>query len=141
MCKMISGDEMRHHNAYSEFVKRIFDVDPSEMLLAFHYMMKEKIVMPAHFLRETGQSMGSAFEEFSMAAQRIGVYTSNDYIDIMQRLITKWNIDKLTGLTDEAEKARDYLMKLPERMHRISERMVISQKQTQFSWVQAATLK
>lgn len=141
MCKMISGDEMRHHNAYSEFVKRIFDVDPSEMLLAFHYMMKEKIVMPAHFLRETGQSIGSAFEEFSMAAQRIGVYTSNDYIDIMQRLISKWNIDKLTGLTDEAEKARDYLMKLPERMYRISERMIISQKQAQFSWVQAATLK
>jgi acyl-[acyl-carrier-protein] desaturase len=25
-------------------------------------------------------------------------------------------IDKITGLTDEAEKARDYLMKLPARM-------------------------
>jgi hypothetical protein len=27
--------------------------------------------------------------------------------------MTRWEIDKITGLTDEAEKARDYLMKLP----------------------------
>jgi hypothetical protein len=41
---MIAGDEMRHHHAYSEFVTQIFKVDPSEMLLAFNYMMKQKIV-------------------------------------------------------------------------------------------------
>jgi acyl-[acyl-carrier-protein] desaturase len=28
MCKMIAGDEMRHHHAYSEFVSAIFKVDP-----------------------------------------------------------------------------------------------------------------
>ena len=33
MCKMVAGDEMRHHNAYSEFVDRIFKVDPSQMML------------------------------------------------------------------------------------------------------------
>ena len=141
MCTIISGDEMRHHNAYSEFVSRIFEVDPSEMLLAFHYMMKKKIVMPAHFLRETGQSMGAAFEEFSMSAQRLGVYTATDYVDIMKKLITRWNIDKLTGLTDEAEKARDYLMKLPDRMMRVADRMVIPQEEVQFSWVNPATSK
>jgi acyl-[acyl-carrier-protein] desaturase len=37
-------------------------------------------------------------------------------------------IDKITGLTDEAEKARDYLMKLPARMTRVSERMTIPQE-------------
>jgi acyl-[acyl-carrier-protein] desaturase len=36
----------------------------------------------------------------------------------MQKLMTRWEIDKITGLTDEAEKARDYLMKLPARMTR-----------------------
>jgi pyoverdine/dityrosine biosynthesis protein Dit1 len=34
MCKMIAGDEMRHHHAYSEFVSAIFKVDPSEMRIA-----------------------------------------------------------------------------------------------------------
>ncbi len=139
MCKMIAGDEMRHHHAYSEFVDRIFKVDPSEMMLAFHYMMKQKIVMPAHFLRESGNKIGTAFEQFSDSAQRIGVYTAMDYVDIMERLMVRWEIDKITNLTSEAEKARDYLMKLPTRMARISERMVIPQESTIFKWVEPAT--
>ncbi|SHJ48954.1 acyl-ACP desaturase [Aquimarina spongiae] len=141
MCKIIAGDEMRHFNAYSEFVKNIFEVDPSQMMLAFSDMMKKKIVMPAHFLRESGESIGSAFEEFSYAAQRLGVYTSQDYIDIMQRLIDKWEIDKLLDLTDEAERARDFVMKLPARMQRINERLVIPQDVFQFKWVEPAVVK
>jgi acyl-[acyl-carrier-protein] desaturase len=141
MCKMIAGDEMRHHHAYSEFVTRIFQIDPSEMMLAFQYMMKAKIVMPAHFLRESGQKISTAFEQFSDSAQRIGVYTAADYVDIMQKLIEKWEIDKITGLTDEAEKARDYLMKLPGRMAKISERMVIPQESHIFKWVEPALVR
>ncbi|KIA86913.1 acyl-ACP desaturase [Flavobacterium sp. AED] len=140
MCKMIAGDEMRHHHAYSEFVTRIFQVDPSEMMLAFQYMMKAKIVMPAHFLRESGEKISTAFEQFSDSAQRIGVYTAADYVDIMQKLIDKWEIDKIVGLTDEAEKARDYLMKLPGRMAKISERLVIPQESHIFKWVEPARL-
>jgi len=141
MCKLIAGDEMRHHHAYSEFVNRIFQVDPSEMMLAFQYMMKQKIVMPAQFLRESGEKISSAFELFSDSAQRIGVYTAHDYVDIMQKLIDKWEISKIVGLTDEAEKARDYLMKLPARMAKISERIVIPAESHIFKWVEPATLK
>jgi acyl-[acyl-carrier-protein] desaturase len=140
MCKMIAGDEMRHHHAYSEFVSAIFKIDPSEMMIAFQFMMKQKIVMPAHFLRESGEKISTAFEQFSDSAQRIGVYTAADYIDIMQKLMARWEIDKITGLTDEAEKARDYLMKLPARMTRISERMVIPQESFIFKWVEPARL-
>jgi acyl-[acyl-carrier-protein] desaturase len=140
ICKMIAGDEMRHHHAYSEFVTRIFQVDPSEMMLAFQYMMKQKIVMPAQFLRESGEKISSAFEHFSDSAQRIGVYTANDYVDIMQKLIDKWEIDKISNLTDDAEKARDYLMKLPSRMAKISERLIIPQESQIFKWVEPARI-
>jgi acyl-[acyl-carrier-protein] desaturase len=138
MCKMIAGDEMRHHHAYSEFVNQIFKVDPSEMMLAFQYMMKLKITMPAVFLRESGEKIGTAFEEFSNSAQKLGVYTANDYVEIMQKLLDKWSIDKISGLTDEAEKARDYLMKLPGRMAKISERLVLPEETKIFKWVQPA---
>lgn len=141
ICRLIAGDEMRHHHAYSEFVSRIFQVDPSEMMLAFQYMMKQKIVMPAHFLRESGEKIGTAFEQFSDSAQRIGVYTAADYVDILQKLIDKWQIDHITGLTAEAEKARDFLMKLPARMTRISERLVIPAESHIFKWVQPALIK
>jgi len=141
MCKIIAGDEMRHHHAYSEFVERIFEVDPNQMMMAFHYMMKQKITMPAHFLRETGGKIGSAFEEFSNTAQRIGVYTSMDYIDILEKLTKRWEIDKITNLNDEAEKARDYLMKLPSRMTRVAERMKVPENSFEFKWVQPAIIK
>lgn len=140
MCKMIAGDEMRHHNAYSEFVHQIFQVDPSEMMLAFQHMMKNKIVMPAGFLRESGNMISSAFDQFSDSAQRIGVYTAADYVDILQKLVTRWEIEKMSGLTDEAEKARDYLMKLPARMARISERLTIPAESHIFKWVEPAKL-
>ncbi|OUR98158.1 acyl-ACP desaturase [Flavobacteriales bacterium 33_180_T64] len=141
MCKIISGDEMRHHHAYSEFVERIFAVDPSQMMMAFHYMMKQKIAMPALFLRESGDKISTAFEEFSNTAQRIGVYTSTDYIDILQKLIDRWDIGAMTNLSDEAEKARDYLMKLPSRMLRLADRMTIPENSYQFKWVEPARLK
>lgn len=141
ICKLIAGDEMRHHHAYSEFVNQIFKVDPSEMMLAFQYMMKQKIVMPAHFLRESGEKIGTAFEEFSNSAQKIGVYTASDYVDIMQKLIDKWDISKITTLTDEAEKARDYLMKLPARMAKISERLVLPEDTKIFKWVEPALIR
>lgn len=140
ICKLIAGDEMRHHMAYSEFVTQIFKVDPSEMMLAFSYMMKQKIVMPAQFLRESGEKISSAFENFSDSAQRIGVYTAADYVDIMEKLNEKWQIDKITNLTDEAEKARDFLMKLPARMTRISERLVIPAESYIFKWVEPARI-
>lgn len=140
ICKLIAGDEMRHHMAYSEFVTQIFKVDPSEMMLAFQYMMKQKIVMPAQFLRESGEKISSAFENFSDSAQRIGVYTAADYVEIMQKLIDKWEIDKVVNLTDEAEKARDFLMKLPARMTRVSERLVIPEQSYIFKWVEPARI-
>ena len=115
--------------------RRIFEVDPSEMMLAVQYMFRLKIVMPAHFLRESGDNIGKLFEPFSDAAQRIGVYTAFDYVDIMEKLIKAWKIDKITNLTEDAEKARDFIMKFPERMRKISERINIPDNGPQFKWL------
>ena len=64
-----------------------------------------------------------------------------DYVDIMQKLIDKWEIHKIGNLTDDAEKARDYLMKLPARMTRISERLVIPETGHVFKWVEPAVIR
>ncbi len=136
MCQIIAGDEMRHHLAYREFAKANLEYDPNGMVLAFAEMMKKKIVMPAHFLRESGGVIGAAFENFSVCAQRLGVYTSDDYIDILRKLLTSWEIGSLRSLSDDASRARDYLMKLPERLERIAHRMSIPEDQYRFSWVE-----
>lgn len=137
MCTLIAGDEMRHHLAYKEFVKTILGKDPSGMVLAFSDMMKKKIVMPAHFLRESGGEIGAAFEAFSSCAQRLGVYTAKDYIEILEKLLEDWEIGNVRELSDQAEKARDYLMKLPQRLERVSERMSFDLNPRKFSWVEA----
>ena len=125
MSRIIAGDEMRHNQAYSKFVKEIFKIDPSEMMLAFQHMMQYKIIMSAMHLRESFGAKGDLFSDFSTVAKRVGVYTGFDYVDILKKLNTIREIDKITNLTPEAEKARDYLMQLPDRMHRITERIII----------------
>ena len=135
MCGLIAADEARHAKAYIHFVKLIMELDPSEMMLAFKDMMQKKIVMPAHFMRESGKQIGELYAQFSDAAQRIKVYTTDDYIDILKSLLVEWNIDSVTGLSDAAEKARDFVMRLPQRLERISERIVVPQAQQPFKWV------
>ncbi len=135
MCAMIAADEMRHHKAYKSFVSSIFEIDPSEMMLAFAEMMKQKIVMPAHFLREINGERGGIYGHFSDAAQRLGVYTGKDYIEILDVLLSDWEISTMTGLNGAAEKAQDYLMRLPERLTRLTDRIKIPELEYKFSWI------
>ena len=135
ICNTIAGDEARHATAYMEFVRRIFEIDPSEMMIAFEDMMRKKIVMPAMFLRESGMDMGELWTHFSDAAQRTMVYTTQDYINILKSLLEDWKIDKFRDLNDSAEKARDYLMALPGRLERISSRVSIPERDHTFKWI------
>ncbi|MBC6990244.1 MULTISPECIES: acyl-ACP desaturase [Hymenobacter] len=135
LCGMIAGDESRHARVYQTFVTKIFEVDPSEMMLAFEDMMRKKIVMPAHYMRELGIEMGKTFGHFTDAAQRLGVYTSQDYTDILEGLINTWNLEHMTGLNGAADKARDYIMALPGRLRRVSERMPVPKLEYKFKWI------
>ncbi len=135
ICGVISADEARHAKAYKSFVTKIFEIDASEMMLAFEDMMRKQIVMPAHFLRQSGEKTGTAFSHFSDAAQRLGVYTSHDYTQILESLLKEWKIADICNLTGAAEKARNYLMRLPERYKRISERGIKAPIEYQFNWI------
>jgi acyl-[acyl-carrier-protein] desaturase len=73
ICGVMACDEARHAKAYISFIERIFEIDTSEMMLAFETMMRKKFVMPSHFLRQQGEKIGATFSHFSDAAQRLGV--------------------------------------------------------------------
>ena len=135
ICGTIASDEARHAKAYQLFMSKIFEVDPNEGLLAFEYMMRKKIIMPAHFLRETGECKEKAFMHFSDVAQRLGVYTSEDYINILGTLIKTWKIADLRALDGNAEKARDYLMNLPARLLKIVAHKKPHFSNHNFSWI------
>ena len=136
ICGVIAADEARHAKAYRSFVTKIFEIDPSEMMIAFEDMMRKKIVMPAHFLRQQGEKIGQSWTHFSDAAQRLGVYTSMDYTNILESLVEEWNIGNMTGLNGAAEKGRDYLMGLPDRFRKVAERSGIKAPiDYQFNWI------
>lgn len=135
MCGVIASDEARHAKAYKSFVTQIFEVDPSEMMLAFEDMMRKKIVMPAHYLREMGIHIGQTFGHFTDAAQRLGVYTAYDYTDILRGLIEDWKITEIENLNDAGERARDYILNLPARLERVAERMRTPHLEYEFSWI------
>ncbi|AZI22843.1 acyl-ACP desaturase [Chryseobacterium taklimakanense] len=137
MCAVIAADEARHAKAYKHFITRIFELDPSEMMLAFEDMMKKKIVMPAHMLRESGQKAGELWSHFSDAAQRCMVYTAQDYIDILKELLADWNIEHISGLTETAQRAQEYLMKLPARLQRLTDRIATPDQEYQFKWIKS----
>jgi acyl-[acyl-carrier-protein] desaturase len=133
---LVAADEARHAKAYKTFVSKIFEIDTNEMMLAFESMMRKKILMPSQCLRQLGEEVG-IFSNFSDAAQRLGVYTSHDYIDIMRSLIDEWKIDGLTGLKENGEKARDFVMALPDRMSKIADRIKIPDTEYKFNWILA----
>lgn len=135
MCGVIAADEARHAKAYKAFISKAFEVDANEVMLAFEDMMRKKIVMPAHFLREMGTNIGHTFGHFTDAAQRLGVYTAVDYVDILKTLIEDWNIESMKDLNGAGEKARDYIVALPNRLTRIADRIKVPNLEYKFSWI------
>ena len=134
ICGIVAADEARHASAYKFFINRIFGLDVNEMILAFEDMMRKKIVMPAQAMRELGEQVNT-FANFSDAAQRLGVYTATDYTDILSHLLEYWDIGNLRNLKENGERARDNLMRLPERLNKIAERMVIPERELKFNWI------
>ncbi|NNE26309.1 MAG: acyl-ACP desaturase [Saprospiraceae bacterium] len=135
MCGVIAADEARHANAYMHFVELILELDPNELLIALEEMMRFKIVMPAHMMRTTDKDNENLYEHFSNSAQRLGVYTTQDYIDILRSLLDRWKIADCSGLNEKATKAQDYLMRLPDRLQRISDRVQIPQTSYHYNWI------
>lgn len=121
ICKTIAGDEARHEKAYKSFMARIFEIDPNGALLAFEKMMKKQITMPAIMMDNAKDD--NLFARFSAITQRIGIYTTFDYANIINHLTQLWKIDVLTGLNSYAAQAQEYLCLLAGRYQRIAERM------------------
>ena len=124
ICKTIAGDEARHEKAYKTFMTKIFEIDPNGALKSFEEMMRKQIVMPAVLMAE-GAKNPNIFNDFSAITQKIGVYTTWDYANIIDHLIKLWKVETIGGLQDGMAKAQDYLCNLADRYKKIAERMKV----------------
>ena len=130
--QVVAADEGRHEAVYQSFVKEILNQDPNAMLEAIMETMKTGIVMP---FSSTGKE---SHQFFSNVTEAIGMYTYNDYIEILEFLLKRWEIAELQNLNDKGKAAQEYLCNLPNRYRRIQQRkkaVKLEDIGEQFKWV------
>lgn len=136
ICGIIASDEKRHETAYTKIVEKLFKIDPDGTILALADMMKKKISMPAHLMFDGRDD--NLFDHYSSVAQRLGVYTAKDYADILEFLVSRWDVEKLSCLSGDGHKAQDFVCGLPARIRKLEERAQARAKQASnvpFSWI------
>ncbi|CBI24687.3 hypothetical protein VitviT2T_007596 [Vitis vinifera] len=136
ICGIIASDEKRHETAYTKIVEKLFEIDPNGTVLAFADRMRKKITMPGLLMYDGCDE--NLFKHFSAVAQRLGVYTAKDYVDVLEFSVERWNVEKLTGLSSEGRKAQDYVCGLAQRLRKLEERAQEKAKQAPtipFSWI------
>uniref|UniRef100_A0A0F6X2V1 Acyl-[acyl-carrier-protein] desaturase n=1 Tax=Theobroma cacao TaxID=3641 RepID=A0A0F6X2V1_THECC len=132
---MEHGDSKFSSNMWYSFEK-LFEIDPDGTVVAFAEMMRKKITMPAHLMYDEHDL--NLFEHFSAVAQRLGVYTANDYADVLEFLVDGWKVQELTGLSAEGRKAQEYVCLLAPRIRKVEERAQARSKRAPsipFSWI------
>ncbi|KAG6732823.1 hypothetical protein I3842_01G196300 [Carya illinoinensis] len=136
ICGTIASDEKRHEAAYTNIVEKLFELDPNETVMAFADLMRKKILMPAHLMYD-GQDH-DLFHHFANVASRTGVYTARDYREILEHLVVRWNVEKLTGLSGEGREAQGYVCGLAQRIRRLEEKALAKAQKSpnvSFSWI------
>ncbi|XP_059457671.1 stearoyl-[acyl-carrier-protein] 9-desaturase, chloroplastic-like [Corylus avellana] len=136
ICGTIAVDEKRHEIAYTKIAGKLFELDPNETVIAFADMMRRKILMPAHLMYDSYDE--NLFDHFANVASRTGVYTARNYREILEHLVAKWNVEKLTGLSGEGREAQDYVCGLAPRLRNLEERALARAKKASpisFSWI------
>ncbi|GIL89812.1 hypothetical protein Vretimale_16499 [Volvox reticuliferus] len=123
---LIASDEARHEAAYTAIVAEIFERDPDGAMLAFADMMRKGIVMPAHFVDDDWHTQANGkgtnlFVDYAAVADAIGVYTTNDYANIVDHLVKRWDIGNVKVVTGEAAEAQAFLIKHSERIRRLAD--------------------
>jgi acyl-[acyl-carrier-protein] desaturase len=99
----IAVDENLHYIFYRELGKAAVELDPSAMVLAMHRQVRG-FAMPGRELPH--------FREKASQVAKAGIYDLRIHHDdvLLTILFRHWKLDQLTGLTEEAEQARDGIL-------------------------------
>lgn len=107
--KRVASDENRHHLFYRDLSTTALELDPSGMVIAMEKQVRE-FSMPGTGIVD--------FDAHARAIARAGIYDFKVHHDqiLAPVVLRHWRVEELTGLTAEAERARDALVT---RIHRI----------------------
>ena len=107
--KRVASDENRHYLFYRDLTSAAIEIDPSPMVIAIERQVRE-FEMPGTGIMD--------FAHHARAISRAGIYDFQIHHDqiLVPVVLRHWGVESLTGLTADAEQARDALV---ERIARI----------------------
>jgi acyl-[acyl-carrier-protein] desaturase len=112
---LIAGDETKHYLFYRDLALAAFAIDPSTMMIATANEVSN-FAMP-----------GTGIPSFTRHAVRIareGIYGLSQFLkDVLEPVLSLWDVNHLVGLSAEAERARQELSEFIEKMGATVERM------------------
>jgi acyl-[acyl-carrier-protein] desaturase len=113
--RKVASDENRHHLFYRDLVTAALEVDPSAMVLAIERQVRT-FEMPGTGIID--------FEAHARAIARAGIYDFAIHHDqiLVPVVLRCWGVEALSGLTPEAEAARDALLTRIARVGRAGRR-------------------
>jgi acyl-[acyl-carrier-protein] desaturase len=114
--KRVAADENRHHLFYRDLAAAAIEVDPSSMVIAIEEQVRE-FEMPGTGIVD--------FETHARAIARAGIYDFEIHHGqiLVPVVLRHWGVENLTGLSDEAERARDALLVRIERVGKAGQRL------------------
>jgi acyl-[acyl-carrier-protein] desaturase len=115
--KRVASDENRHYLFYRDLATKAIELDPSGMVLAIERQVKG-FEMPGTGIID--------FAAHARAIAKTGIYdfqVHHDHI-LAPVVLRHWDIENLTGLSDEAERSRDELVKFIGRVGKAGKRQV-----------------
>ncbi len=112
----VGNDENLHYLFYRDLATAAIAVDPSNMVIGIERAVRT-FAMPGTGITD--------FEKLSREIARVGIYDLLIHHDqILQPVVMRhWKLEQLTGLSDEAEKAREALFKRIERIGKVGAKM------------------
>ena len=122
------GDFPSNSNKFPDIVAKVNEE-------FFSLTEQVEIISKRQLLFEPGTQYSYSSDGYAVLGSIIEKVTSLDYTHILESLIQEWDIANISNLSGKAEKARDYLMGLPERFKRISERGLKAPVEYQFNWI------
>jgi acyl-[acyl-carrier-protein] desaturase len=118
----VAADENFHHLFYRDLASAAIELDVSAMVIAIDHEVRT-FAMP-----------GTGIPDFEKHAQRIaraGIYDLSVHHEqiLVPIVVRQWKVAELTGLNDEAERARDRLISYLERTAKVSARVAARRRE------------
>ena len=112
----VASDENLHHLFYRDLASAAIDLAPSEMVKAIDRVVRN-FTMP-----------GTDIEDFARHARtmaKAGVYSLAIHHDqiLVPIILQRWGLEQLNGLDDDAERARDRVVRYMTRLGKVSRRV------------------